>query len=102
MYYGNSTDNAGGCKEDTLYVVLKNSRLISIEQDILLKLYLLKNGGSAKLDSVGFKNVPEVSKTKDTDSLDLGTGNFLNFKAKTDPKFDVEQLKILDQTVSGL
>lgn len=82
--------------------MLKNSRLISIEQDILLKLLLLKNG-SAKLDKIGFKNVPEVSKTKGADSIDLGTGNFLNFDAaKTAPMFDVEQLKPLDQSESGV
>lgn len=71
MYYGNSTANNGGCKEDTLYIVLKNSRMISIEQDILLKLLLLKNTGSPKLDSIGFKNIPETSKTKGGDSIDL-------------------------------
>lgn len=76
--------------------------MISIEQDILLKLLLLKNTGGPKLDTIGFKNIPEVSKTAGGDSIDLTTGFHLNFNAsKQDPKFDVEQLKAVDQTESG-
>lgn len=68
-----------------------------------MKLLLLKNEGAPKLDTVGFKNIPAVSATKGADSIDLTKGFFLNFdSSKQDPKFDVEQLKPLDQTESGL
>lgn len=105
MYYGSSTD-AGStttqCKEDTLYIIYKNSRLISIEQDILLKLLLLKNEGNPKLSTVGYKNIPDISKTKGNDSISISTDNFLNFDSnKKDPKFNVEQLKSIDQAEIG-
>jgi len=77
--------------------------MISVEQDIMLKLLLLKNGGGNKLSSIGFQNVPSVSATKGSDSVDLGTGFFLNFdSSQAAPQFDVEQLKPLDQTVTGV
>lgn len=81
----------------------KNSRLISLEQDILLKLLLLQNQGNPKLSTVGFKNIPSVSNTAGGDNIDLTTGSFLNFDSSlVDPKFDVEQLKVLDQSKSGV
>lgn len=76
--------------------------MISIEQDVMLKLLLLKNEGGPKLETIGFKNVPEVSQTKGADAIDLGKSYFLNFNAsKTDPQFDVEQLKTIDQPEAG-
>jgi len=68
-----------------------------------LKLLLLQNSDKPKLSNIGFKNIPDVSKTAGQNSIDLKNGSYLNFDSnKQEPKFDVEQLKSIDQSIMGI
>lgn len=101
MYYGTSTHEGASCPENTIYYVMKRSRLLSIEQDIFLKIMLLQNNGK-KVKEVGFNTLPATSQTGGADKLDLGTGWFLNFESSLeDPKFDVEQVNNINQAKTG-
>jgi len=99
MYYGASTVDAA-CPEDTLYFLQKNPRILSLQQDLFLKLMLLNNAGQ-KANQVGFKDVPEVGAVAGTDKIEVKTGTFLNFDTVKTPVFGIEQANHVDQATHG-
>lgn len=106
MQYGTNTHEKPGCPENTLYYVMKNSRVMSVEQDLFMKAMLVHNGGK-KLNEVGFKKIPTSAAASTaaaaTDKIELVAGKaYLDFKPTiVEPVFDVEQVNSLYQADTG-
>lgn len=97
MYYGSRKVTEVDCKADTMYVIMKNTRLMSFQNELFFKFFQYKNLTAMK--NIGFKDIPTE---KGSDKVEITDGQLVGFDTKLRvPELKVEDTKYQDQADQG-